>query len=85
MAQAFGVPAFPVDTHIHRLAQRWGLSNGDSVERTEKDLKSLFQLSTGTSFTYKSFFMGENTARRVDAMALFARCAASSIRSDESP
>jgi len=42
MAQAFGVPAFPVDTHIHRLAARWGLSNGSSVERTERDLKALF-------------------------------------------
>ncbi len=42
MAQAFGVPAFPVDTHIHRLAYRWGLSNGKSVEQTEKDLKHLF-------------------------------------------
>jgi endonuclease III len=42
MAQAFGVPAFPVDTHIHRLAARWGLSNGHSVEKTEKDLKAVF-------------------------------------------
>ena len=42
MAQAFGVPAFPVDTHIHRLAQRWGLSNGASVSQTEEDLKTLF-------------------------------------------
>ncbi|MCA9691983.1 MAG: endonuclease III [Myxococcales bacterium] len=42
MAQAFGVPAFPVDTHIHRLAARWGLSNGTTVERTEHDLKALF-------------------------------------------
>jgi endonuclease-3 len=42
MAQAFGEPAFPVDTHIHRLAERWGLSNGSSVERTEHDLKALF-------------------------------------------
>jgi len=42
MAQAFGVPAFPVDTHIHRLAQRWGLSNGLTVEQTERDLKRLF-------------------------------------------
>jgi endonuclease-3 len=42
MAQAFGVPAFPVDTHIHRLAARWGLSNGTSVERTERDLKAVF-------------------------------------------
>lgn len=41
MAQWFGIPAFPVDTHIHRLAHRWGLSNGKSVEQTEKDLKRL--------------------------------------------
>ena len=42
MAQGFGHPAFPVDTHIHRLAQRWGLSNGKNVVQTEKDLKRLF-------------------------------------------
>lgn len=42
MAQAFGVPSFPVDTHIHRLAQRWQLSSGQSVARTEADLKALF-------------------------------------------
>ncbi|MEZ4278982.1 MAG: endonuclease III [Myxococcota bacterium] len=42
LAQAFGQPAFPVDTHIHRLAARWGLSDGKSVEQTERDLKALF-------------------------------------------
>lgn len=42
MSQAFGVPAFPVDTHIHRLAQRWGLTSGRSVAQTERDLKRLF-------------------------------------------
>ena len=42
MSQAFGEPAFPVDTHIHRLAQRWGLSSGRNVAQTEKDLKRLF-------------------------------------------
>ncbi len=42
MSQAFGVPAFPVDTHIHRLATRWKLTNGKNVEQTEKDLKRLF-------------------------------------------
>ncbi len=41
MTQWFGIPAFPVDTHIHRLAYRWGLTNGKSVEQTEKDLKRL--------------------------------------------
>lgn len=42
MSQAFGVPAFPVDTHIHRLAQRWKLTSGANVEQTERDLKKLF-------------------------------------------
>ena len=42
MSQAFGAPAFPVDTHIHRLAQRWGLSDGSNVAQTERDLKRLF-------------------------------------------
>ncbi|KPU81959.1 endonuclease III [SAR11 cluster bacterium PRT-SC02] len=42
MSQGFGFPAFPVDTHIHRLAQRWGLTNGKSVVQTEKDLKAVF-------------------------------------------
>ncbi len=42
MAQSFGVPAFPVDTHIHRLAARWKLSDGSNVEKTERDLKKLF-------------------------------------------
>jgi endonuclease III len=42
MSQAFGYPAFPVDTHIHRLAQRWGLTNGKNVVHTEKDLKEIF-------------------------------------------
>lgn len=42
MAQAFGIPAFPVDTHIHRLLTRWGLTNGKSVKQTEKDAKKLF-------------------------------------------
>ncbi|KPK14970.1 MAG: endonuclease III [Myxococcales bacterium SG8_38] len=46
MCQAFGLPAFPVDTHIHRLAARWGLSNGKSVVKTEQDLKSLFPADT---------------------------------------
>ena len=43
MSQGFGYPAFPIDTHIHRLAQRWGLTNGDNVSQTEKDLKDFFQ------------------------------------------
>jgi len=46
MTQAFGVPAFPVDTHIHRLAARWGLSNGHNVAKTERDLKAVFPQDT---------------------------------------
>ncbi len=42
MAQSFGIPAFPIDTHIHRLATRWGLTNGKNVNQTEKDLKKIF-------------------------------------------
>ena len=45
MSQVFKIPSFPVDTHIHRLAQRWGLSNGDSVVQTEKDLKKIFPIN----------------------------------------
>jgi endonuclease-3 len=46
MSQAFGYPAFPVDTHIHRLAQRWGLTKGSNVVQTEKDLKNLFPIKS---------------------------------------
>ena len=68
MAQAFGVPAFPVDTHIHRLAQRWGLSNGDSVECTEKDLKSLFPSESWNKLHLQIIFYGREhcTARGCD-------------------
>ena len=53
MSQGFGYPAFPVDTHIHRLAQRWGLTNGKSVIQTEKDLKDLFSKRIGIDFIFK--------------------------------
>ncbi|MEO1434035.1 MAG: endonuclease III [Bacteroidota bacterium] len=58
MAQAFGVPAFPVDTHIHRLAYRWGLSNGKSVEQTEKDLKRLFPKEKWNKLHLQIIFFG---------------------------
>ncbi len=65
MAQAFGVPAFPVDTHIHRLAQRWGLSNGLSVEQTERDLKGLFPREAWNKLHLQIIFYGREhcTAR----------------------
>ncbi len=58
MAQAFGVPAFPVDTHIHRLAQRWKLTNGRSVEQTEKDLKALFPEAHWNALHLRIIFYG---------------------------
>ncbi len=58
MSQAFGVPAFPVDTHIHRLAQRWRLTSGKSVEQTEKDLKRLFDQSLWNKLHLQIIFFG---------------------------
>jgi endonuclease III len=58
MAQAFGVPAFPVDTHIHRLAVRWGLSNGKNVEQTERDLKALFPKKDWNKLHLQIIFFG---------------------------
>ena len=68
MVQAFGVPAFPVDTHIHRLAQRWGLSSGESVKRTETDLKRLFPRSAWNKLHLQIIFYGREfcTARGCD-------------------
>jgi endonuclease-3 len=68
MSQAFGVPAFPVDTHIHRLAQRWKLSSGRSVEQTERDLKRLFPPESWNQLHLRMIFYGRGhcTARGCD-------------------
>ncbi|MBX3750649.1 MAG: endonuclease III [Opitutaceae bacterium] len=68
MAQAFGVPAFPVDTHIHRLAQRWQLSDGRNVEQTEADLKRLFPEAHWNQLHLRIIFYGREhcTARGCD-------------------
>ena len=58
MSQGFGVPAFPVDTHIHRLAERWGLSDGKNVENTERDLKALFPESSWNKLHLQIIFFG---------------------------
>jgi endonuclease-3 len=58
MSQAFGVPAFPVDTHIHRLAERWGLSDGKNVEKTEADLKKLFPKDKWNKLHLQIIFFG---------------------------
>ena len=58
MSQGFGVPAFAVDTHIHRLAQRWGLTNGKNVKKTEADLKKLFDKSLWNKLHLQIIFWG---------------------------
>jgi len=58
LTQAFGVPAFPVDTHIHRLAARWGLSDEKSVEKTERDLKAVFARETWARVHLAMIFFG---------------------------
>ena len=58
MAQAFNVPAFPVDTHIHRLASRWGISNGKNVQTTEKDLKATFEKKNWNRLHLQMIFYG---------------------------
>ena len=70
MSQAFGVPAFPVDTHIHRLAQRWGLSNGLSVAATERDPKRLFPKEHWNRLHLQIIFYGREfcSARGCDGM-----------------
>ena len=65
MSQGFGIPAFPVDTHIHRLAQRWRLTNGKNVKQTEKDLKEIFPIEKWNKLHLQIIFYGREycTAR----------------------
>ena len=65
LSQGFGIPAFPVDTHIHRLAQRWGLTNGKSVVKTEEDLKRIFPKKSWNKLHLQIIFYGREfcTAR----------------------
>ncbi len=70
MAQAFGVPAFPVDTHIHRICQQWGLTNGKNVEQTEKDCKRLFPMNLWNKLHLQIIFYGRKycTARQCNGL-----------------
>lgn len=70
MAQSFGIPAFPVDTHIHRLAQRWGLTSGKNVEQTEEDLKKVFPREKWNKLHLQIIFYGREycTARGCDGL-----------------
>ena len=73
MSQGFGYPAFAVDTHIHRLAQRWGLTNGKNVVQTEKDLKRIFPKKTWSKLHLQIIFYGREycTARGCDGTKCF--------------
>ena len=73
VSEFFNKPAFPVDTHIHRLAQRWGLSNGKSVKQTEEDLKSLFDESKWRDLHLQIIFYGRTfcSARGCDGTICF--------------
>ena len=68
MSQVFNIPSFPVDTHIHRLSQRWGLTNGANVKQTEKDLKNIFPISDWNTLHLQIIFYGREycTARGCD-------------------
>ena len=76
MSQAFGVPAFPVDTHIHRLAERWGLSDGSNVVKTERDLKAAFPEDSWNRRHLQIIFFGrEYCPARHHDMAVCPICA----------
>jgi len=70
MAQGFGVPAFAVDTHIHRLAQRWGLTNGKNVVQTEKDLKRIFPEKTWSKLHLQIIYYGREFCKARECYGL---------------
>ena len=70
MSQGFGYPAFPVDTHIHRLAQRWGLTNGKNVVQTEKDLKRLFPKKSWNRLHLQIIFFGREYCKARDCYGI---------------
>ncbi len=70
MSQGFGIPAFAVDTHIHRLAQRWGLTNGKNVVQTEKDLKRLFPIKTWSKLHLQIIYYGREFCKARDCYGL---------------
>ena len=70
MSQGFGHPAFPVDTHIHRLAQRWGLTNGKNVTQTEKDLKRLFPKKSWNKLHLQIIYYGREVCKARDCYGL---------------
>ena len=70
MSQGFGIPAFAVDTHIHRLAQRWGLTNGKNVVQTEKDLKRIFPKNTWNKLHLQIIYFGREFCKARDCYGI---------------
>ena len=85
MSQAFGHPAFPVDTHIHRLAQRWGLTNGKNVVQTEKDLKRLFPKKCWNKLHLQIIYYGREHCKARECYGLTCKICTTCYPNRKSP
>jgi len=85
MSQGFGYPAFAVDTHIHRLAQRWGLTNGKNVAQTEKDLKRIFPKKTWSKLHLQIIFYGREYCKARDCHGLTCKICTTCYPSRKKP
>ena len=85
MSQGFGIPAFAVDTHIHRLAQRWGLTNGKNVVQTEKDLKRIFPKKTWSKLHLQIIYYGREFCKARDCYGLTCKICTTCYPNRRSP
>ena len=85
MSQKFGIPAFPVDTHIHRLAQRWGLTNGKNVVQTEKDLKKLFPVKYWNKLHLQIIYYGREYCKARECYGLTCKICTSCYPNRKKP
>ena len=85
MAQGFGQPAFPVDTHIHRLAQRWGLTNGKNVIQTEKDLKRIYPKKYWNKLHLQIIYYGREHCKARDCYGLTCKICTTCYPNRKSP
>jgi endonuclease-3 len=85
MSQGFGVPAFPVDTHIHRLAQRWGLTNGKNVVQTENDLKKLFPKKSWNKLHLQIIYYGREYCKARECYGLTCKICTTCYPNRKSP
>ena len=85
MSQGFGYPAFPVDTHIHRLAQRWGLTNGKNVVQTEKDLKRLFPKKSWSKLHLQIIYYGREYCKARECYGLTCKICTTCYPGRKSP